>query len=164
MQRPWFKKEENPMKPSTVILSLLFAASLLACDGDGGTRPSGPERAIYTLSVTDQDWWPNENPDKAYWLTALVTIRETGGLGGNIDFLRLEGKGPGNTYEKAEIGSDIIVQELSSNRVNASSTWSQEVAWEWNMQDAFGYKVTVQLTDDRGNVATLVSRDPEYPE
>jgi hypothetical protein len=114
--------------------------------------------------VTDRDWFPNENPEKEYWLTAAVSIRETAGLGGNIDFLRLEGKGPGNTYEKAEIGSDQVVLELGTNRVSAGATWSYEVAWEWNMQDAFGYKITVQLTDDRGNLSTLVSRDPGYPE
>lgn len=152
------------MKPANLTLGLIVVASLLACDDDGVTTPTGPDRASFTISVTDQDWWPNDNPNKEYWLTAVVTIRETAGVGGNIDFLRLEGKGSGNAYEKAEIGSDLIVEELGTNRIDASSTWSYNVGWEWNMQNALGYKVTVQVTDYRGHVHTLVSRDEGYPE
>jgi hypothetical protein len=141
----------------------LWFGSLLACD-DTPVRPTEPTQAQFNLTVGERDWWPNENPEKEYWLTAELTIRESGGLGGSIDFLRLEGKGPGGTYEKAEIGSDLVVAALGTNRVNASSAWSYTVGWEWNMRDALGYKITVQLTDDKGHVATLVSRDEGYPE
>lgn len=130
--------------------------SLVACK-DAPTRPTELEQATFTLTVGDRDWWPNDNPEKEYWLTADLTLRESAGLGGNIDFLRLEGKGPGGSFEKAEIGSDLVVARLGTNRVDASSTWSYQVGWEWNMQNTVGYKITVQLTDDKGHVTTLVS-------
>ena len=151
------------MKTRTLVVAAVVLGSLVACQ-DTPTRTTGPNQASFTLAVGDRDWWPNDNPDKEYVLTADLTIRETAGLGGNIDFLRLEGKGPEGTYEKAEIGSDLVVAGLATNRVNASATWSYRVGWEWNMQNALGYKITVQLTDDKGHVTTLVSRDEGYPE
>ncbi len=135
------------MRARTLALASVVLGSLVACQ-DSPTRPTGPSQATFTLTVGERDWWPSDNPEKEYWLTADLT-RETAGLGGNIDFLRLEGKGPGGTYEKAEIGSDLVVAGLGTNRVNASSTWSYTVGWEWNMQNALGYKITVQITDDR---------------
>ena len=151
------------MKSRTLALAAVVLGSVIACN-DTPTRPTEPNQAAFTLTVGERDWWPNDNPEKEYWLTADLTIREAAGLGGNIDFLRLEGKGPGATYEEAEIGSALVVSELGTNRVNASSSWSHSVAWEWNMQDAVGYKITIQLTDDRGHVTVLVSRDADYPE
>jgi hypothetical protein len=151
------------MKTRTLALAGVVLGSLVACE-DTPTRRTEPDQATFTLTVGERDWWPNNNPEMEYWLTAVLTIRETSGLGGNIDFLRLEGKGPGGTYEKSEIGSDLVVSGLGTNRVNASSTWGYTVGWEWNMRNALGYKITVQLTDDTGHVTTLVSRDERYPE
>lgn len=151
------------MRARTLAWAAVVLGSLVACQ-DTPTRPTVPSQATFTLTVGERDWWPNDNPEKAYVLTAELTIRETAGLGGNIDFLRVEAKGPAGTYEKAEIGSDLVVAGLGTNRVNASSTWSYTVGWEWNMQNALGYKITVQLTDDQGHVTTLVSRDEGYPD
>jgi hypothetical protein len=151
------------MRTSTLGVAAVVLGSLLACE-DTPTRPRGPDQAAFTLTVGERDWWPNDNPEKEYVLTAELAIRETAGLGGNIDFLRLEGKGPDGTYEKAEIGSDRIVAAIGTNRVSGSSTWSYRVGWEWNMRDALGYQITVQVTDDKGHLATLVNRDEGYPE
>jgi hypothetical protein len=145
-------------------LGLSLVAAIFACGDDGPTTPTGPSQARFTFSVDDRDWFPNPDPGTAYLLTAIVTIQETAGLGANIDFLRLEGQSLGGTYERSEIGSDEIVAELGTNRVEARATWSYMVGWDWNMQDARGYRVSAQLTDDRGNVSTLVSRDEGYIE
>lgn len=151
------------MKTIPLALAAVVLGSLAACN-DTPTRRTVPNQATFTLTVGERDWGPSNNPENRYWLVADLTIRETAGLGGNIDFLRLEGKGHGGTYEKAEIGSDLVVSALGTNRVSASSTWSYRVRWGWNMQNALGYKITVQLTDDNGHVTTLVSRDEGYPE
>lgn len=63
------------MRRPVFVLALVFLGLILACGDDGPTTPSGPQRAAFTLSVTDRDWWPNDNPEKAYWLTAIVRMR-----------------------------------------------------------------------------------------
>jgi hypothetical protein len=143
------------------ILSLLAAG----CNDSGGTTPTptttttttaGPSAGVFVLDVIDFGLLSTTSSGNLFGVE--LRIRETAGVGGNMNFIRLDYyKATGELEERAEIGANDIVSELGTNRVAANATW-QEVAvffFRASIKKGRQLVVTVSITDDRGNTVEL---------
>jgi hypothetical protein len=149
------------MKLSRVGLGTAILASMLACSNDTDTTtgpdPIPQQRANFTVQVANQRLVANDtNPNKAYFVTAEVTVTETAGVGGAIDYCRLSAQGPGGAAEVAEITGDMLVSQAGTNRIAPNTSWTYNVWWEWNLEQIRSQQIAVQLTDDNGNVHEVV--------
>jgi len=143
------------------ILSLLAAG----CDDGGGTTPTptttttttaGPSAAVILLDVIDFGLLATQSSGALFGLE--LRMRETAGLGANINYIRLDVlRATGELEERSEIGANEIVSALGTNRIGPNATWQNVVVFFFRATIKKGRQliVTVNLTDDRGNTVNL---------
>jgi hypothetical protein len=146
--------------PLLLLLSL-FAAG---CD-DGGTTPTptttttttaGPTAGVFALDVVNAGLISSEASGNLFGVE--LRIRESAGLGGNINFIRLDYfRATGGLEGRAEIGANDIISELGTNRIAANATWQEVAVFFFRASIKRGRQllVTVSITDDRGNNVEL---------
>lgn len=151
---------------SLVALSILSLLAAGCGDGDGptgGTNTSttttttaGPSAAVILLDVIDFGLLASQGSGALFGLE--LRMRETAGLGANINYIRLDVlRATGELEERSEIGANEIVSELGTNRVGPNATWQNVVVFFFRATIKRGRQliVTVNLTDDRGNTVNL---------
>lgn len=142
-------------------LVVLVVVLFYGCNGDSGTQPSptptttttaGPSQAQVTLEVVDFALLASQANGALFGLE--MKLQESAGLGCNINFIRLEVfRATGELEERREIGANEIANVLGDNRLEAGETWQEIVVFFFRATIKKGreLKVTVGLTDDRGN-------------
>ncbi|HEY2942441.1 MAG TPA: hypothetical protein VGN09_08410 [Vicinamibacteria bacterium] len=86
-----------------------------------------------------------------------MTIQETAGLAGNVDFVNLTFLRGGFVGNTVNYGADYIVQRLGTNRVSARGTLSVPVGyfyWTGDGGSQILLNVSVHFTDERNNQIT----------
>lgn len=145
---------------------ILLVLSLLATgcgDGGGPTTPTstttttaGPTAAVILLDVLDFGLLSVQGGGAVFGVE--LRMRETAGLGANINYIRLDYlKATGELEERAEIGANDIISELGTNRIGPNATWQEVVGFFFRASIKKGRMliVIVNLTDDRGNTVDL---------
>ena len=144
-----------------LVLSLLAAGC-----GDGPTNgtttstttttTAGPNAAVVLLDVVDFGLFAAQGGGAIF--AVELRMRETAGLGANINYIRLDYlKATGQLEERSEIGANDIISELGTNRIGPNATWQEVVGFLFRASIKKGRQliVIVNLTDDRGNTVDL---------
>lgn len=150
------------MRKSAIFLVLSLLAA--GCGGDGTTptpvttttTTAGPNAAVILLDVLDFGLFSAQGGGAIF--AVELRMRETAGLGANINYIRLDYlKATGELEERAEIGANDIISELGTNRIGPNATWQEVVAFLFRASIKTGRMliVIVNLTDDRGNTVDL---------
>lgn len=149
------------MRKYLPILVALTALATFGCgDSDSGTSPTpttsvGPSAANISGTVTNVGVLGTGSGNIVVF---DLTLTESAGVGANINFIRLEVfRATGEFEERQEIGSGAITAQTGSNRLDASGTRVFNVGFAFNATIKTGrvMRVTVGLTDDRGNNSDL---------
>lgn len=147
------------------LASIAVLALLGACgDGDSPSAPTtttttapAATQADIVVELADGIVETSPTPGFAFRLSFLATLRESAGVGANINFMRLQIQHADGRQETREVGSAVLIQTCGTNRVEANSFFQCRVSWDFNL-DNFegGLFLVVQVTDDRGNVLQAV--------
>jgi hypothetical protein len=97
---------------------------------------------------------PSNNPSFRWQAEFTVVVRETAGLGLNVDFIDLT---LGSGFSSVNFGADHIIRQAGTNRVEARQSLSIPLGIVYT--GPFGARsidvnVLVQATDDRRNSVT----------
>ncbi len=146
--------------PAALILAVT-AGFLPGCGDDATTTgptvpavsvPAGPDRATITAAqegIGQLGFSPL--PTHFFRIQFQARIQESAGLGANMNFVRLSFLKGGAEVERAEIGSDRIIQQLGSNRIAARATITPTFKMDFNEDDFDPIRLEFNFTDDRGN-------------
>lgn len=142
--------------------ALLLALSLAGCGSDSPstppppTLPPGPTAASITVTQSSQGQLCfSPVAGFSYRLRLPLTIRESAGLGANINFARLTLFRAGVEVERREIGSAAIIAGVGTNRLNPSQTQNVIVTFDFNNDTFDSSRLEINFSDDRGNVHNL---------
>lgn len=116
------------------------------------TQPPAPSQASITVTQTGNSFLcisPLANT--AFRLQFTVTIRESAGLGANINFVRVSFFRGAVEIERQEIGANAIVAGLGSNRIAASASRNVSMRFDYNADNFDRVQLLFDFTDDRGN-------------
>lgn len=159
-------------KSAVWALGILLAASGCGYDDElpTPTRPISPPpvpptQAAITLSVSpspvDAVVALEGEPWSADW---TITVRETSAVGGDIDFVRgMLRDAAGATIAETELDASAISEQLGgSNHIRGGSTQDLLMSLNFDFPVDAGsgdLSVTLQLTDERGNVVSTTADD-----
>ena len=99
-----------------VLLLVVSLAFVAACDSDSPTAPSSmPSRAAITVSVSPNPGaaGPSSDPNFEFEVEFAVAVRETAGLGANVDFINLE-----SGEVSINIGASEIIDIAGTNQIS----------------------------------------------
>lgn len=140
---------------------LLLAGLLLGpgCSSNTPTVPTGGiTRAVIGVTVTPNPVTGTLNPvTTAVTATYTITITETAGLGGTVDFVSSTVYNPSTGTQVALTyydSSDLVVY-VGSKRIEAKGTLVVPQTVTYTLPDATvpaNLSISVQLTDDRQNL------------
>jgi len=153
-------KRSVHVKKWTIVFVLMVVIS--GCDGGSSpstptstppaaTAPPAPSQASITVSASNGLVIAS---GAGNLVQLSVALRETAGVGANINFLRLEiFRATGEFEERTEIGAADIIAGIGDNRLAANSTESMILRFFFRATVKTGRQMllTVNLTDDRGN-------------
>jgi hypothetical protein len=165
---------QNPMKTPSLPVAVLCAAvlTLPACGGGGGgtttptpvtTMPAPPARAELIVSISPDSPVAQPSGDRTYPWTVewIVVLRETAGLGGNVNkvdvgFVNSFGF---ETKSALNYGATEIKRRAGTNHLAARGELHIPLAMIYRA-DGFGgrtirLKNAIDFTDDRGNRQVL---------
>jgi hypothetical protein len=144
-----------------LLIYFLLACLFVGCGDDGpatptptptpAPTPSPPAAAKIKVDVVDAGVLASGQGNLLFMDLKMV---ESGGLGANINFIRVEiFKATGEFEERQEIGADDIIDETGSNRLEKNAT--REESWvllfRATIKSGRLLNVTVGFTDDAGN-------------
>lgn len=154
------------------VLGLLLVSSGCGFDGELPTPPKPPSpppapgQATVVISLSSSPVnaavvVDGSTPWNAHWTLA---VRETAGIGGAIDFVRATvTDSSGASIAETELGADEVSAQLGgSNRIRGGSSQNLDMSLEFDFSEDALYgslHVTLQLTDDRGNLITANTDD-----
>ncbi len=151
------------MKRLTVLVVVALVFLVSGCGGGdnspssptpaapSATSPTAPSRASVTAAASNGVVLASGSGNL---VQLLVALRESGGVGANINFFRLDiYRATGEFEERSEIGSGQIIAGIGDNRLEANSTESVTLTFFFRATVKKGRQMllTVNLTDDRGN-------------
>ena len=147
-----------------VRLLLGIALALPGCGGDSSSTPTptptptpGPTAANIAVTINNPTAFSGGVPGFGYSLQFGLNVRESAGLGANINFVRLEiYNASGSLLERTENGANTVP---GGNRLNPNSSRDFNVTMGFNSDPVSGRFVLIGLgtTDDRGNTQVAVS-------
>ena len=142
--------------------ALLLVLSLAGCGSDSPTPPTppttqpGPTAASITVTQTSQGQLCfSPAAGFSYRLRLPMTIRESAGLGANINFARLTLFRAGIEVERREIGSAAIIAGVGTNRLNPNQTQNVIITFDFNNDTFDSSRLEMNFSDDRGNVHNI---------
>jgi hypothetical protein len=141
---------------SAVVVPLALIAGACGSTNDTPTPggPTGPTQANVVVTASSPQITLSPRSGFTYRITIPVTIRETAGLGANIDSMRLQLMASGRSVETQEIGSGDVIAVTGSNRLQAGATRTFTLYFDVNAGQATSGLLTLSFTDDRGNRLT----------
>jgi len=147
-----------------VRLLLGLALALPGCGGGDSTTPTptptptpGPTQANVTVTINNPTYGPGGTAGFGYSLEFGLNVRESAGLGANINFVRLEiFNASGSLLERSENGANTVP---GGNRLNPNSSRDFNVILGFNSDPLNGRYVVIRLgtTDDRGHAQVASS-------
>jgi hypothetical protein len=159
-------------KPASWILGFLLAGSGCGFEGELPTPakppspPAPPAQAAIALSLSPS---PIEvavaegggAPWSAEW---TLSVKETAGIGGNIASVRASlADSSGASFAETELDVDQVSQQLGgSNHIKGGSNQTLVMGLDFDFPADVGsgdLLVSLQLSDDRGNVASAAASD-----
>jgi hypothetical protein len=136
------------------LIGLALAVGLAGCGGDSpaSPTPATPLRADITVVQTSVGQLCL-SPISGFALRLRVPIRitESGGLGANMNYIRLSLYRGGAEVERREAGTADFVAYLGTNRLPARSIIAATLSFDFNTTDADSFLLSFDFTDDRGN-------------
>ena len=94
----------------------------------------------------------SSNPNFDWEVTFTVTIRETAGIGANVDFVNLE-----SGEVTINIGASEIIDIAGTNQISGNGSLAVPLTFFYTSIEGgseIDATVEVQCTDERGNVIT----------
>lgn len=160
-------------KSASWVLGLLLAISGCGVEGDLPTTttrppspPAPPTQAAIALSLSSSPIDAVVAVDgSARWSAEwTLSVRETAGIGGNIDFVRATlADATGASIAETELDVDQVSEQLGgSNHIRAGSnqTIPMNLSFDFPADSPSGdLHVAVQLSDDRGNTVLATVDD-----
>ena len=146
-------------RAAVLTLALPLALGLVGCGSSTGptSQPTpipGPSQANITVTCSAYTVSGSPIGGFAFRLSVPCTIRETAGLGANLNYVRLRLLLGGSEVERQEIGASDIIRAAGTNRVAANGTVNGNFIFDFNRGDATSAILDFNFTDDRGNNAT----------
>jgi len=137
----------------TGLTAVLLTGACKPSETDLGTNitDTRPAQANVVVNASNVGVATSPRPGFNYRITIPVTIRETAGLGANMDAMRFQLFANGRSVETQEIGANDIIAVSGSNRLTAGSTRNFTLAFDMNAGQASSGLLTLFFTDDRGN-------------
>jgi hypothetical protein len=137
-------------------LALAAAVGLMSACGSSPSSPtpvSTPQASQARIAVTAGAPVITRSPlaNFTFRLTIPVTIAESGGVGANINFIRLSLIRAGVEIERQEVSSTGLITQTGSNRLAASSNRTLQLIYDVNAGSATSGVLECNFTDDRGN-------------
>jgi hypothetical protein len=152
---------------AAVVLALLLAVSGCGFEGDLPTPPTPPSppapptQAGLTLSLSSSPIEAEISADgSAPWSAEwTLTVQETAGIGGNIDFVRaILADAGGATVAETELDVEQVSEQLGgTNHIRGGSSQQIPMSLSFDFPadtPSANLRVTVQLTDDRGHTVS----------
>jgi hypothetical protein len=149
----------------------LAAASGGGSDGGtssgGSTTPSTPSasQANIQASIAPNPIIAQASGDSDFpWRVDFeVIVRETAGVGGNIDFINttLRNVATGVETRAVNFGADQVVSRAGTNHVDGRGSLTAPLALRYRLSGGARAAVLIaeiRFTDDRGNVMTVVAQ------
>jgi hypothetical protein len=126
--------------------------------------PVPPSQAEIALSINPTPIDAVAAAEGAPWFSEwTVEVRETAGLGGTIDFVRATlTDASGKSLGETELDVDDVTAQIGSPQLRGASLQRLEMslAFEFPTDVISGdLQVTLQLTDDRGNIVSAEVED-----
>jgi len=131
---------------------VLVAVTAAACGSTTSptpivTQPPRPSKANIVVTAANATVGGSPRGGFNYRLEFDLSARETAGLGAKFNFLRCDFRDRnGNNIERQEAGSNQL------NRIEANASLSQRITVDFNDSRADTVLVTLNATDDNGNV------------
>jgi len=155
------------------VLGLLLAGSSCGFEGELPTPPRPPSppvppsQAAISLSLSSSPIGavPVVDGSTAWSSQWSVGVRETAGIGGGIDFVHATlADANGESIAETELDASQVSEQLGgSNRIRGGSTQSIAMSLDFDFPEdaplAGDLHVTLQLSDDRGNVVSASADD-----
>ena len=146
---------KNFLGPLVVSMSLA-----LSCGDDGGpTAPvvTPPSQASITISTSPAPITATQSNEPGFsWMAEFtITIRETAGIACNVNFISLAS---GNVL--LVDGADDIIAKAGTNHINPRGSLTVPFRIHYNSvagDREVAWTVSVEVTDERGNVITVGS-------
>jgi hypothetical protein len=153
------------MRLSSLVVATALCFTLVGCGGGGGSSPATPSTpappsaAQFTVTQTGRGLI-GLSPASccSFRIKVPLTVTESAGLGANANYARLSFIRSGVEIERQEIGSTAIIAQLGTNHFAGRSTLSVNLLFDFNSPFNFDtLSLTINFTDDRGNVQTFES-------
>ncbi len=135
----------NRNRPVALLAVLGLASSLAGC---GSTNnPAGPSQAIVTATFANVVVGFSPLVQFNNRLEFDLTLRESAGVGFRVNFIRADFRDvSGAVLERQEAGA------IQFDHIPAGGSQVYHVVFDFNTNDAQTALVTVNMTDDKGNV------------
>ncbi len=161
-------KLETTLRRAGLPLALMAAAVLPACNNSTPTVPTGVTAAAITITVDPDPVVATQNPvTLADTATYKITLTETAGLGGQVQFINGSVYGPVtgklvaiNYYDSKDlvafVGKDRV-EPKGTLSINQTATYTLDENGDGVLDTAKAavLTVSVQLKDDRGNLINV---------
>lgn len=162
------------MKLDRTMLVTLGLCATLGCGGSSSSpaaptpapTPAPAQRAAVTLTNSPDPIiaTASGNPSFPWTATWEVVIRESAGLGGNVDFINVGLRNLAG-FESPSVsnwGADRIITRAGTNHFAAGGTLRIPLSTTYTSGNVGGSRtidliVTAQIHDDRGNLITATS-------
>lgn len=134
----------------------------------GSTTPTPPPTASQanieaSLAPNPINAQASGNPSFPWSIEFQVTVRETAGVGGNIDFINttIRDLETGTESPALNYGADTIISRAGTNHVNGRGNLTVPLGLRFRLAGGGRAAVliaNIRFTDDRGNVVTTVAQ------
>ncbi len=149
------------MRYRSVAAAVVLLVGLVGCGGGGSTTnstppvttPPAPSQASLTVTMTGRGvigYSPYACCN--YRIQIPLTIKESAGLGANINYARLSFIRSGVERERQEISSADVVAQVGTNHIAARGNWNLTMKFDFNEDNFDTLTLIVNFTDERGNV------------
>lgn len=137
----------------TAAIPLLLILS--SCGGDASSPtstpvPTAPTRANLQVTLVGSPVL-SFGTVRNFALSYSIRVTESGGVGANMNFIRLEARIGTISVERQEIGAQTIIAQAGTNRIEARGSRDFNISQEFNNGNADNVLLTISFTDDRGN-------------
>lgn len=129
----------------------------------GAVTPTPASRGSFSASIAPSTVTAESSTDSAFQFLArfTVTIVESAGLGGNVDFVNVTlTSTAGSSTSAVNFGAGDVIGRAGSNRVEARSRLQVPVGVVYTFstrRSSGNITVEIQVTDDRGNRSRITA-------
>ncbi len=148
------------MRNRSVAAAVGLVVVLVGCGGGGSstgptttTTPPQPTQASLTVTMNGRGLI-GYSPYACcnYRIQIPLNIKESAGLGANINYARLMFIRSGVERERQEISGNDVLLQVGTNHIAARGNWNLNMKFDFNEDNFDTLTLLVNFTDERGNV------------